>query len=102
MIGKGGTRLGGAGFVNAKTPGGAEVAIVDDNNDSFREINKTARFGLGASAVKSVVGNVAGSYTAVKKTSVAAATEKEAIQAATENQRLLIDLEKFKASLPPE
>ena len=87
-------RGGGQGTLYVKH-GGTEIISSDNNEDSFRELNKTARFAGGVMAATRVARGITDAYTSVKNASTAAgvtktAAETEAAAAAAKASELVL------------
>lgn len=70
-------RLGGQGGLYVRE-GNTEIATYDNNEDSFREGAKTARFGIGAAQAASVIKSGISAVASVKNTTTAAGVSKAA------------------------
>lgn len=77
---KGSGRIGGRGAFAANLPGGARVAIFDNNENSFREGTRTVRTGLWLAGLQNIVSSAADAVTSVKNTESANALAAEVSQ----------------------
>jgi len=85
-------RMGGMGTLYVRD-GRTEVAISDDNRDSFREVAKTARFGIGAAQLASVAKSGIGAVTSVKNTATTAKAGTAAAQETTKQAAIAAEAE---------
>lgn len=69
---------------------------------SFREINKSARFGLGAAAVASVAKDLSSAWSTTSASKDTLGASQAANQAATNQARIAADLEKTRLLAPVE
>ena len=88
-------RAGGQGLIYAEH-GKTKVLIADNNEDSFREINKTARFGLGVSGAVDLAGIGANAWKSVSNTKTAAGVSTAAGQETTKQAGIAADVAKSK------
>ncbi len=85
-------RVGGNGSVEV-VHNGTTVTIRDNNDDSFRELNKTARFGIGAAELGSVARTGIGAFRSVKNTATAANASTAAAQETTKQAAIAAEQE---------
>lgn len=86
-------RAGGKGGIYVRH-GDTEIAVLDNNEDSFREAAKTARFGIGATQLASVAKSGIAAVTSVKNTTTAADVSKAAGSEATAQTAIAADVTK--------
>lgn len=71
-------------------------------SSSFRELNKSARFGLGAAAVASVAKDLSSAWSSSGASGDALSASQSANQAATAQAKIAADLEKARLLAPVE
>lgn len=79
----------------AQTSSGVTAAAID-NASGFRELNKSARFGIGAAAVVGIAKDLSASYTATTNAKTAAGVNKAAGAEATKQAGIAADVSKAK------
>lgn len=85
-------RAGGKGMIYV-SQGDTQIRIADDNEDSFREINKTGRFGLGAAQLGSVARSGINAAASVKNAKTAAGVTNTAAKEGTKQAAIAAERE---------
>jgi hypothetical protein len=88
-------RFGGQGVMTVES-GGSKVMVADNNEESFRELAKTVRFGIGVDGLKSITSSISGAYKSVTNAKTSADITKNGLTEAT-NQVGLQEITKQKA-----
>jgi hypothetical protein len=100
----GAQKLGGRSMVYAKNDK-TTIVISDDNEGSFKEFNKSLRFGAGALAATSIADTITGGVTSVKnaktaadvsKTGLVEGTKKVGLEQATIQKGMELEFEALK------
>lgn len=79
----------------AQTSSGVTAANID-NADGFRELNKSARFGIGAAAVVGIAKDLSASYASTTNAKTAAGVSKASGVEATKQAGIAADVSKAK------
>jgi hypothetical protein len=85
-------RAGGQGTLYVRH-GATEISTSDNNEDSFRELNKTARFTGGVMAATNVANGITDAIKSVKNTTTAAGVTNTAAQEATKQAAITAEVE---------
>jgi hypothetical protein len=94
-------RMGGRGGVLAKA-NGLTVAVYDNNDASFKEGNKTARFGLGMWGASKIAGSLADSFTSTENAKTVAGLEGVKATEATKQAQIAADAATRQAEIAAE